>query len=313
MGVVLPHLGIESIQRCSNWSVQGRRRGWPASRTGDSVLLARAVWQLPPFWPLRRQRQLTTFDRIDCQAGSNFHRKKKSQHKARRTGDADSKAVGPAVPSTSTSTSSSSQSRTSSSTTTTTTSGSGLETEGSQPAGQTAVLARTLPPPVLQQRPIRRRKRQVWLVMAVAVALINKEGLVLMAQRPPNKHFGSTWEFPGGKMEAYETPEQAAAREMLEEVGVVIEPQDLAPLTFASHSYANGQTHLLLPLFVCRKWEGEARGCEGQQISWVSSNELDGVPMPPADVSLIPAVKDAILDSLAGGNGTHVGDASAPG
>lgn len=97
-------------------------------------------------------------------------------------------------------------------------------------------------------------------------------------------------------MEPRETPEQAAAREMLEEVGVIIQPPDLTPLTFASHSYPNGGTHLLLPLFACRRWQGEAAGCEGQQIAWVREEDLDTLPMPPADVSLIPAVRAAIRD-----------------
>jgi 8-oxo-dGTP diphosphatase len=124
------------------------------------------------------------------------------------------------------------------------------------------------------------------LVLVVACALIDADGRVLLAQRPAGRSLAGLWEFPGGKLEAGERPEQALIRELAEELGITVSEACLAPLTFASHAYAD--FHLLMPLYVCRRWEGIVAAREGQNLAWVRPNKLRDYPMPPADGPLIP-------------------------
>ena len=124
------------------------------------------------------------------------------------------------------------------------------------------------------------------IVTVAACALIDADGRVLLAQRPEGKSMAGLWEFPGGKIEAGETPEQSLIRELNEELGIAVKEACLAPLTFASHSYAD--FHLLMPLYVCRRWDGTVTAREGQQLAWVRPNRLRDYPMPPADIPLIP-------------------------
>jgi 8-oxo-dGTP diphosphatase len=126
----------------------------------------------------------------------------------------------------------------------------------------------------------------VKLVLVAACALIDVDGRVLIAQRPPGKSMAGLWEFPGGKVEPGERPELSLIRELKEELGIVVKEECLAPLTFASHSYAD--FHLLMPLYVCRRWEGIVAAREAQKLKWVRPNELRNYPMPPADEPLIP-------------------------
>lgn len=128
------------------------------------------------------------------------------------------------------------------------------------------------------------------IVLVSAVALIDPEGRVLLAQRPEGKSLAGLWEFPGGKVEPGESPEVALIRELREELGIETKASCLAPLTFASHSYEN--FHLLMPLFACRRWEGIASGQEGQNLVWVRPERLRDYPMPPADLPLIPILRD---------------------
>ena len=128
------------------------------------------------------------------------------------------------------------------------------------------------------------------IVLVAAVALIDADGRVLLAQRPEGKSMAGLWEFPGGKVEQGETPEACLIRELHEELGIDTWESCLAPLTFASHSYEN--FHLLMPLFACRKWEGIVQGREGQQLAWVRPNQMRDYPMPPADLPLIPILRD---------------------
>jgi len=128
------------------------------------------------------------------------------------------------------------------------------------------------------------------LVLVAAVALIDPDGRVLLAQRPEGKPLAGLWEFPGGKVEPGETPEAALIRELHEELGIETWTSCLAPLTFASHAYPT--FHLLMPLFACRKWAGVARSREGQQLKWVRPDRLRDYPMPPADLPLIPILRD---------------------
>ncbi|MEL6838910.1 MAG: 8-oxo-dGTP diphosphatase MutT [Pseudomonadota bacterium] len=127
-------------------------------------------------------------------------------------------------------------------------------------------------------------------VLVSAVALIDADGRVLLAQRPAGKSMAGLWEFPGGKVEPGETPEAALIRELQEELGIDTWASCLAPLTFASHSYDD--FHLLMPLFACRKWEGTPTSREGQVLKWVKPNALQDYPMPAADVPLIPILRD---------------------
>ena len=130
------------------------------------------------------------------------------------------------------------------------------------------------------------------LVLVAAVALVDRDGRVLVTERPEGKPLAGLWEFPGGKLEPGESPEAAVIRELREELGVDTEASCLAPLTFASHRYDD--FHLLMPLFVCRKWSGQARGLEGQALRWLRPADLRGLAMPPADLPLIPALRDLL-------------------
>ena len=125
----------------------------------------------------------------------------------------------------------------------------------------------------------------VKLVLVAACALIDGDGRVLIAQRPQGKSMAGLWEFPGGKVETGERPEQSLIRELKEELGIVVKEDCLAPLTFASHLYPD--FHLLMPLYVCRRWEGFVEAQEGQRLKWVRPTELRDYPMPPADEPLI--------------------------
>ena len=127
-------------------------------------------------------------------------------------------------------------------------------------------------------------------VLVSAVALIDADGRILIAQRPEGKSMAGLWEFPGGKIEPGETPEVALIRELQEELGIDTWASCLAPLTFASHTYAD--FHLLMPLFACRKWDGTPHSKEDQSLKWVRANELRNYPMPPADIPLIPILRD---------------------
>jgi 8-oxo-dGTP diphosphatase len=128
------------------------------------------------------------------------------------------------------------------------------------------------------------------IILVSAVALIDPDGRVLLAQRPDGKSMAGLWEFPGGKVEAGETPEDALVRELHEELGIETWSSCLAPLTFASHTYDD--FHLLMPLFACRKWDGIVRGKEGQKLAWVYAKDLNNYPMPPADIPIIPILRD---------------------
>lgn len=128
------------------------------------------------------------------------------------------------------------------------------------------------------------------VVLVSAVALIDVDGRVLLAQRPEGKSMAGLWEFPGGKVEPGETPEAALIRELVEELGINTWSSCLAPLTFASHSYAD--FHLLMPLFACRKWEGTPISRENQALKWVRAQDLREYPMPEADIPLIPILRD---------------------
>lgn len=128
------------------------------------------------------------------------------------------------------------------------------------------------------------------ILLVSAVALIDADGRVLLAQRPEGKSLAGLWEFPGGKVEPGESPEAALIRELREELGIETKASCLAPLTFASHSYE--EFHLLMPLFACRRWEGIVSGREGQSLAWVRPERLRDYPMPPADLPLIPILRD---------------------
>jgi 8-oxo-dGTP diphosphatase len=126
----------------------------------------------------------------------------------------------------------------------------------------------------------------VKVVLVAACALIDTDGRVLIAQRPQGKSMAGLWEFPGGKIEQGERPETSLIRELKEELGIVVQEECLAPLTFASHLYPD--FHLLMPLYVCRRWEGIVEAREAQKLKWVRPNDLRNYPMPPADEPLIP-------------------------
>jgi 8-oxo-dGTP diphosphatase len=130
------------------------------------------------------------------------------------------------------------------------------------------------------------------IVLVVACALVDKDGRVLISQRPEGKAMAGMWEFPGGKVEPGERPEQALIRELKEELGIDVTAACLAPLTFASHGYPS--FHLLMPLYVCRRWNGQIRPGEGQKVAWVRPKGLRAYPMPPADVRLVAHLIDAL-------------------
>jgi 8-oxo-dGTP diphosphatase len=132
----------------------------------------------------------------------------------------------------------------------------------------------------------------VKLTLVAAAALIDPDGRVLIAQRPEGKAFAGLWEFPGGKVEKDERPEQALVRELNEELGIRVEESCLAPLTFVSFAYP--EFHLLMPLYVCRHWQGFAAAREHRALNWVKPKELRAYPMPPADAPLIPALIDRL-------------------
>ena len=131
------------------------------------------------------------------------------------------------------------------------------------------------------------------LVLVAACALIDADGRVLLAQRPAGKPMAGLWEFPGGKVEHGEPPEQSLIRELKEELGISVSEDCLAPLTFASHAYPD--FHLLMPLYICRRWEGLAVAREGQTLAWVRVKKLRDYPMPPADLPLLPHLEDLLL------------------
>ena len=130
------------------------------------------------------------------------------------------------------------------------------------------------------------------ILLVAACALIDADGRILLAQRPEGKSLAGLWEFPGGKVESGETPEETLVRELEEELGIKTRIPCLAPLTFASHTYET--FHLLMPLYVCRRFEGIATGREGQALKWVRPANLRDYPMPPADEPLIPFLQDLL-------------------
>ncbi|SCB61844.1 8-oxo-dGTP diphosphatase [Rhizobium aethiopicum] len=130
------------------------------------------------------------------------------------------------------------------------------------------------------------------ILLVAACALIDADGRILLAQRPEGKSLAGLWEFPGGKVEPGETPEETLVRELEEELGIRTKIACLAPLTFASHSYET--FHLLMPLYICRRYEGIAQGREGQALKWVRAQALRDYPMPPADEPLIPMLQDLL-------------------
>ena len=138
-------------------------------------------------------------------------------------------------------------------------------------------------PPPLGSRP---------MVLVAAVALVDADGRVLIAQRPAGKSMAGLWEFPGGKVDAGETPEHALVRELHEELGIETAASCLAPIAFASHGYET--FHLLMPVFACRKWAGTPQPREGQALKWVMPGELSRYPMPPADVPLVALLRDLL-------------------
>lgn len=129
-------------------------------------------------------------------------------------------------------------------------------------------------------------------LFVVAVALVDPDGRVLLAQRPPGKTLAGLWEFPGGKVHDGETPEAALVRELREELGIDTAASCLAPFTFASHSYDD--FHLLMPLFVCRVWQGTPTALEGQTLAWVRPAKMGDYPMPPADIPLVAMLRDLL-------------------
>lgn len=128
------------------------------------------------------------------------------------------------------------------------------------------------------------------ILLVAACALIDTDRRILLTRRPPGKALAGLWEFPGGKVEAGERPEACLIRELHEELGITVKEACLAPLTFASHAYDD--FHLLMPLWVCRRWEGMVSGREGQELAWVRAMRLRDYPMPPADEPLIPFLQD---------------------
>src|SRR6476660_585014 len=136
-------------------------------------------------------------------------------------------------------------------------------------------------------------RREMNLTLVVACARVDADNRVLIAQRPEGKALAGLWEFPGGKVEPGERPEQTLIRELHEEIGVDVSEPCLAPLTFASYAY--DRFHLLMPLYICRRWEGTVIAREGQQLAWVRANTLRDYQMPPADIPLIPQLIDLLM------------------
>ena len=130
------------------------------------------------------------------------------------------------------------------------------------------------------------------LLLVAAAAITDADRRVLIAKRPPGKQMAGLWEFPGGKVKEGETPEEALVRELDEELGIEVCLTCLAPLTFASHAY--DKFHLLMPLFICSRWEGELSPREGQDLKWVRASRLRDYPMPPADLPLIAPLRDLL-------------------
>ena len=130
------------------------------------------------------------------------------------------------------------------------------------------------------------------ILLVAAVALVDPDGRVLIAKRPEGKMLAGLWEFPGGKVEAHERPEAALMRELKEELAIDVTESCLAPLTFASHAYED--FHLLMPLYVCRRWNGTVTSLEGQELQWVKPLKLSDYPMPPADKPLIAHLIDLL-------------------
>jgi 8-oxo-dGTP diphosphatase len=152
--------------------------------------------------------------------------------------------------------------------------------EGETPDGEDGCFSAAQPEP----------PRGLPILTVVAVALLDADNRILLTQRPAGKPMAGLWEFPGGKIEPGETPEAALVRELHEELGVDIRASCLAPLAFASHSYE--KFHLLMPLYVCRQWRGRVTARENQQMAWVRADKLRDYPMPPADIPLIPILRD---------------------
>ncbi len=133
---------------------------------------------------------------------------------------------------------------------------------------------------------------QAKLILVIACALIDPDGRVLMAQRPAGKNLAGLWEFPGGKMEAGERPEDTLIRELREELGIEVKEPCLAPFSFASHSYAD--FHLLMPLYICRRWEGTPQTLEHEAIKWLRPKDMAQLKLTPADIPLIPMLRDLL-------------------
>lgn len=133
---------------------------------------------------------------------------------------------------------------------------------------------------------------QTKLLLVAACALIDGDGRILLAQRPEGKSMAGLWEFPGGKIEAGERPEQTLIRELNEELGIRVKEDCLAPFAFASHGYE--KFHLLMPLYLCRRWEGIVVAREGQQLAWARPKDMGAYPMPPADVPLVAQLRDLL-------------------
>jgi 8-oxo-dGTP diphosphatase len=138
-----------------------------------------------------------------------------------------------------------------------------------------------------------RRMTHIKVTLVVACALVDTDRRVLIAQRPEGKPLAGLWEFPGGKVDPGERPEQTLIRELQEEIGIIVKEACLAPLSFASYAYED--FHLLMPLYICRRWDGEVIAREGQKLAWVRANKLRGYPMPPADIPLIPPLVDLLM------------------
>lgn len=130
------------------------------------------------------------------------------------------------------------------------------------------------------------------ILLVVACALVDDDGRVMLAKRPEGRSMAGLWEFPGGKVDPDETPEAALIRELNEELGIDVTAACLAPFTFASHTYP--EFHLLMPLYVCRRWEGSVEPREGQELAWVRPNRMSDYEMPPADVPLVAMLRDLL-------------------